>query len=300
MAAPDAPAVPTTPTNQQAVQFQSDEILWYRNGIWGECGYAIPNSGGKNWTYNGDIFGLMQMIGRNVFEFAHRESVKFYTAPHKQFWYDVHQMLTVGIKRCADLAIRPNSDHVAEPTHATPTPQVFLVYPIPYFKARVRQLDIARILQKMLMLQTEIMQHTDNERGNYFTAEFAGMVTQYLQECLAWIATKYFGYSRDESYAPGFKIADERFSNYNPDLVLTSAERTEERQPPLWWPTENDLSRIRGIPINEAILLAERWPREDWLAVADANVLVTTDSIEPAGAGDEAQTQAVAVPNRAP
>ncbi len=33
-------------------QFGTDEILWYDNGRWGQCGYAIANPNGKAWTNN--------------------------------------------------------------------------------------------------------------------------------------------------------------------------------------------------------------------------------------------------------
>ncbi len=296
---PSAPATPTTPTITQDIQFGSDEPLWYANGKWGDCGYAIPNPGGKTSTNNIDVFTLHELIGRNMFELCHREAVKFYTPPHKQYWWDLSQMLQVGIKRVADGMIAPNADYVLEAVHANPTPQVFLVFPIPYFQERIRQPDIKRIAGRMLQLLTEIMQHSDAERQGYFTNSFAGMVTDYLKESLAWIATKYFGYERLQVHEPGFRIADERFTNYNPDAVMTSVEMTEERQPPLWWPTENELSRIRGIPVNEAIMFAKRWPGSDWLAVADGNVLANRSSADPGGTG-EGQTMAVTTPNRAP
>jgi hypothetical protein len=36
-----------------ALQFGTDEILWYDNGRWGEAGYAIANPNQKVWTNNG-------------------------------------------------------------------------------------------------------------------------------------------------------------------------------------------------------------------------------------------------------
>jgi len=35
--------------------FATDEILWYDNGRWGQCGYAIANPNGKTWTSNSFI-----------------------------------------------------------------------------------------------------------------------------------------------------------------------------------------------------------------------------------------------------
>lgn len=36
----------------EAPMFGTDEILWYDNGKWGQCGYAIANPNGKTWTNN--------------------------------------------------------------------------------------------------------------------------------------------------------------------------------------------------------------------------------------------------------
>jgi hypothetical protein len=33
-------------------KFSTSEILWWKNGIWGDAGYAIPNDGGKPTTAN--------------------------------------------------------------------------------------------------------------------------------------------------------------------------------------------------------------------------------------------------------
>jgi hypothetical protein len=41
---------------------------------------------------------------------------------------------------------------------------------------------------------------------------------------------------------------------------MTSVEMTEERPPVQWWPTESDLTAIRAVPYNEALVLAKRWP----------------------------------------
>ncbi len=35
-----------------APMFSTDEILWYDNGKWGQCGYALANPNGKTWTNN--------------------------------------------------------------------------------------------------------------------------------------------------------------------------------------------------------------------------------------------------------
>lgn len=251
--------------------FDTDEPLWYNNGKWGKAGYAVPNPGGKTWTINPVIYQLHTLIGRNMFELCHRQDAKFYTAPHKQFWYELHQLIITARKRMADRVRLPNDGNGLEVQHANPVPQVFLAFPVPYFGERIRQSDIREYTQLSLMLLSEIMQHSDNERTAYITPAFAGIVGKYTQEILALFSTKYFGKTREQAYAPDFALVDADFQNYDPTKVMTTVEMTEERQPLQWWPSENDLSQIRGIQINEALDLCERWPVTNWRDMADGN-----------------------------
>lgn len=267
-------------------QFDTDEPLFYDNGKWGASGYAIPNPGGKTWTNNAIIYGFVEVVGRVLFELAHREDVKFYRAPHKQFWFDLHQMIITGRKRLSDRMRAPNDSNGLVPQHATPAPKVFLCYPVPLFGERVRQQDVREYIGLTLLMLSEAMQHSDNDHATYVTPEFCGQIGTYLQEILALFSTKYFGKTRVDAYKPDFKLADADFAAYDPAKVLTSVEMTEERPPVQWWPTENDLSQIRGLQINEALLLCKRWPTSDWRAMADGNVFP-----DPTRQGNETNTQ---------
>ena len=73
--------------------FGTDEILWYDNGKWGQAGYAIANPNGKVWTNNTVIYQFHELVGRNMFELMHRADVRFYAPPHKQFWFELHQLI---------------------------------------------------------------------------------------------------------------------------------------------------------------------------------------------------------------
>jgi hypothetical protein len=152
------------------------------------------------------------------------------------------------------------------------------VWPIPFFGERIRQPDIREYAQIALLMLSEMMQHSENELTTYITDSFASRIGLYMREILALMATKYFGYSRTAAYASDFKLQDADFAAYDPSKVMTSVEMTEERPPLLWWPTENDLSAIRGIPISEALVLAKRWPATALLTQADGHVLVTPSS----------------------
>ena len=278
-------------------QFESDEILWYSNGKWGQAGYAIPNPAGKTFTNNSVIFQLHSLVGRTMFDLMHRPDVKFFAPPHKQFWFDLHQLIVTGRKRLADRTRLPNDSNGLDVTHVTPAPQVFLTYPVPFFGERIRQPDVREYCQLVLMMQSEMMQHSDNERSTYITPAFAAVAGKYMQEILALLATKYFGKTRVEAYAPDFAIPDADFATYDPTRWMTSVEMSEERPPLQWWPTENELSQIRGLPVNEALLFAKRWPATALYNFADGHVTVdprTTGAA--AGQGAAASATAFALP----
>lgn len=282
--------------------FGSDEILWYKNGKWGECGYAIPNPAGKTWTNNAIVYQLVQLVGRNIFELAHREDAKFYAPPHKQFWYDLHQLIITARKRLADYTRAPNDSNGLVTVHATPAPQVFLCYPVPYFGERIRQPDIRMFTQLSTLMISEMMQHSDNEHHTYLTPDFSGLVGTYLREILAQMSMKYFVKTRTEAYDPAFKLADADFQGYNPAAVMTSVEMSEERPPLQWWPTENDLSQIRGLAINDALLFGTRWPATALLAQADGNVTVSATTAAAPGTTQPTASQVsfVVPPGQAP
>lgn len=274
-------------TATQHPQFDTDEVLFYDNGKWGKAGYAIPNASGKTWTNNGVIFDFTMTVGRMLFELAHRDDVKFFGPPHKQFWFDLHQTIITGRKSLADQTRMPNDSNGLVPQHVTPNPQVFLVYPVPFFGERIRQQKVRYYVQLSMMMLSEAMQHSDNEHMTYVTPQFTGQIGKYLQEILASFSMKYFGKSREEAYGPTFALTDADFQNYDPSQFLSSVETTEERPPLQWWPTENDLSQIRGLQVNEALKLSKRWPQTDWLAMADGNVFP-----DPTRQGDETNTEA--------
>jgi hypothetical protein len=256
--------------------FSTDEILWYNNGKWGEAGYAIPNPAGKTFTLNSVVQDFVDVFGRNLFELMHRPDVRFYAAPQKQFWYDLHQCLIVCRKRLNDQTRTPNDSNGLDVIHAAPDYKPFLVYPIPYFGERVRQTDVRNYSQIALFCLQEAMQQSDNERAAFITPGFSSTIGKYIQEILALMATKYFGYTRAQAYDPAFALKDTDFTNYDPSKVLTSVELTEERPPIYWWPTQNDLSAIRGIPIEDALVLSTPWPQTPRLYSGSAGVGVST------------------------
>jgi len=259
-----------TANPQNLPQFDTDEILWYNNGIWGDAGYAMFNPMGKTLSSNIDIFMMHSLCGKVLFELMHeRDAVGFTGPPHKQWLYELYQMLFVTRKRLNDLTRTKSDGNGLDVSHAQPAPQMFVVYPIPFFGGRVRQADCLKYATIALLMLSEMAQHADNDRVGYVTEGFSSSIGQYVQEILAQMGMKFFGYKRAEAYAPNFEIKDADFTNYDPSKLMISTELIDERPPQQAWPTTNDLARIEALPVAQAILFAKRWPITNSLFFGD-------------------------------
>jgi hypothetical protein len=250
--------------NQLREIFSTDEILWFNDGRWGLGGYAIPNGQGKSWTVNSTIFHVHTMLGHTLFDLMHREDVKFSDPPHKNWWWAWQLALVDARKNLQAIAIDAGTTKNFDADHVTETPQTFKVFPVPFFGERVRQADIRWQCEMALKLLGEIQQQSANERSYYVTGNFSRLVCGWLNEMHMRVAIKYFGYTRDEVIALGsnFKIDEARFTPemYRPEWQRPTVELSTERPTRLWWPTENDLSAIKGIAYTDAVHFASRWP----------------------------------------
>lgn len=252
-----------TPAHLQEV-FQTEEILWFNDGRWGLCGYAIPNSQGKTWTLNSELYHVHKLLGEMLFHLAHRESVRFKLPPHKDFWWDWHKALISARANLIANRLDPGTSRNILEGHVSSNKKTFLTYPVPYFGERVRQEDIRFQIELALVLLGELMQHSANEQSYYISGSLVDVAVGYVNEMLKKVAVKYFGYSGAEVAAKGstFVIDADRFSeaNYRPQDLIPSTEMSTERPTQLWWPTENDLSAIRGIQYTDALYFAQRYP----------------------------------------
>jgi hypothetical protein len=153
--------------------------------------------------------------------------------------------------------------------HAQPAPQMFVVYPIPFFGGRVRNADALKFASIALLMLSEMAQHSDNDRVGYITPAFQGTIGKYVQEILAQLGMKFFGFTRAAAYAPDFFVPDASFTIYDPSKLMISTELIDERPPQQAWPTTNDLAKIEALPIAQAMLFCKRWPLTNNLYFGD-------------------------------
>lgn len=252
-----------TPANLRQL-FQSDEVLWFNDGRWGACGYAMPNGQGKSWTNNMDIYHAHKVLGESLFALSHMSDVRYNQPPHKDFWWEWHKTLINSRNVIKSHRMDPGTTKNIKDDHVTNNRKTFLVYPVPFFAGRVRQEDIRVQIEFSLLILSNLQQHNCNDKSMYIDGSLVNLVVGYINEMLTRVAVKYFGYTTDEIAMMGENIVIEesRFSSesYIPQARIASVEFSTERPPLDWWPTENDLSAIRGIAYTDAIKFAQRWP----------------------------------------
>lgn len=253
--------VTADPTNP-GVGYENQAILWWKNGIWGDAGYAIPNDGGKPRSGNETIRAIVDFIGAELFNLMHQPDVKFSRPFNADWLFALNKMLTLGIKRMSDKAVGWTDTRAGDADHAVNTPQAFRVWPVPYFGGRIRQPDARAWCGQVLILLGECMQHSDNDYDDDITDAFAAKVQLALLRIQGDMAMKYLGMTREATETRPLVIAPDAFSDgkYNPEALFTSRELIEERMPDLWWPTTNDLTPICGIAAPVAKIWAASWP----------------------------------------
>jgi hypothetical protein len=249
------------PLELQSPPFRSDSPPWYNNGVWGTLGCAVPQTGKYLHTTNIPIWELVDVAGRQLFHLLwHYDDRKFESPPSKNCLWEVYSLILIARKRIADRTYGPE-ETVPLATHAKPAPQMFRLYPVPFY-GRLGCVNsfLYEATQNCLLLLTEAMEHADNERSGYTTLSFAQALTPYLQGILTTLATKFFNYPRKDTLDPAFVIPEDKWKTYNPLAWSVSVEGTSTRPPVGWTPTEQDLEPIRGLPASDVIPFLQPWP----------------------------------------
>jgi hypothetical protein len=248
--------------------FRSNGPAWYtppdaagKQSIWSILGCACPQPGRYLQTENGVIHDLVTLVSRHLFyAMWHFKDRQFNRFPSRDFLWQIHQMLTVGRARLAAVTV-PSAGSPLTPTHATPTYEMFLVNPVPlYGTLGSPNTWIRRMAETVMLMQSEAMQHADNQLAFYVTSDFAGAVYPYIKWLLVGMATKFFGYDVPTASVDTFVIDDAHWQAYDPTKFSVSTEATSSRYPPGYDPTDLDLEPIRDLPIEQVIPYLQPWP----------------------------------------
>jgi hypothetical protein len=240
---------PATDPVNAADNITTDAVLWYNVGIYGKIGYGVPNPSNDIGSLNPNIIEFTTLIGRSLFLIMHHEDVDLSTPPTVDTLLRIHQL----IKRARVLVAartRLDGEPALETDHVTPAGEVFRVWPVPFFN--VRNPALKRWARWVLMLLSELFQHTQNRRTIEIYPAVGQTIGKYLNRVYFEMSTEYFGIARDTALAPAFLLSDANFTGYNPASFFTPTEMidpvpaldnvfTEDRKAPL----------VRGIPMHE-------------------------------------------------
>lgn len=236
----------------------TDAVLWYRVGVFGEAGYAVPNWSNDVGSLNPQILDWVDLVGRNLFHLMHHEDVDLRIPPSINTCKRVHKLYLRAANILAGRAVSPGEDNM-EALHSRPAGEVFRVYPVPYFK--VRNPFMRRWSGMVLVSLAEAMQHTENRKEMEISTAFAGQVGQYLRRAYVNMAIELFGKSRQEAMSDGFLLSDTDLAAYDPSKFFTSTEMvdTVPRLDRVF--TEDRLELLaEGIPVTELPADIGPWP----------------------------------------
>lgn len=199
----------------------TDAVLWYNVGIFGEAGYGVPNPSDDVGSLNYNIVDIVNLMGRNLFHIMHHEDVDLRTPPSINTLRRVHKLYVRAGAILNGRAV-PYGENNMEVQHVQPGGEVFLVYPVPYF--RVRNPFLKRWSGWILVALAEAMQHTENRKALEISPSFAGQIGQYIRRVYVNMAIELFGIDRDAAHADGFLLTNEQLAGYDPSQFFTSTE----------------------------------------------------------------------------
>ncbi|WP_428303890.1 hypothetical protein [Lacipirellula sp.] len=225
----------------------TDAILHYSVGVFGDAGYGVPNWSNDVGSINPGIIDVCNLIGQSLFAVMHHEDVDLRIPPSINTLRRVHKLYLRSKQLLAGRAVPPNEANM-ETVHSRPAGEVFRVYPVPFFK--VRNPFMRRWAEWILIALAEAMQHTENRKELEFSTAFAGQIGQYMTRVYQNMAIELFGKTRDVAMAAGFELAEEDFTSFDPTKFFTATELvdTVPRLDRVF--TEDGLELLReGIPV---------------------------------------------------
>lgn len=257
---------------------QTDSLLWYDVGGWRPYGLAIPGFGDDVSSLCDPIIRLADDIGVSLMMIMVSPCARNPEPPKVETLKTIHKLCI----RCRDLLAAfsvPDNKVGITSIHAIPSPEVFRVYPVPYFTCPNRWLKTYARLA--LLALTELMQHTENARPLQFSTRFAGDIGQYIHQIYRSMAIEFFNVPVTTAEAPDFTIPDEAFNTYTPYAKITPTERINPVPDFRMFLTEDSIRPLRpGIPVTELPPNLGPWPGS-----GGASLSVTGATTPPAATG---------------
>ena len=166
--------------------------------------------------------------------------------------------------------------------NVTPTPEPFLIYPVPYF--RVRNPWAKRWCGLLLMCLSECMQHQDNIHPLSIHDDLAAIAWQYPDMVYEQLAIEFFRKGREEAAKDGFELKPDDFAKFDEASTFTRTDRVDSRAPLMWNVSAEDLNVLaEGIPTPVILPFLKQWPLQ-YTESADGEVGIAGQAEANAGA----------------
>jgi hypothetical protein len=276
--------------------FRTNGPVWYTPAgtVWSAMGCAVPQAGRYIQTNNNVIFEAVNEMGKALFEILWKyRDRKVDRSPQRQCLLDVYNMLIDCRKRLANNAVAPNEQPIL-PAKFTSTPQMFLVYPVPFFgPLGCVNVWLHRLAEMVMAAVTEAMQHVDNDLAFHTTKDFFNTVWQPLHYMLGDMGWRFFGLARPAANDLTFTIPLALWQTFDDTLTGQPNTMTSSRPPMGYDPTNLDLESIRGLPYSQVVGFLQPWPSSSLLYSSGG--IWTPTSVPNSGSGQGAGSTANSV-----
>lgn len=235
--------------------FQNAAPLWFNTGVWGQMGYAAPNTMGYNTTLNAEIADLVSLVGLNLFGIMGLPDANQRVPPSVNTLCKVSKLIVRVRGILAGRAVPPGTLRMEANQSG---PQTFLLYPCPYFL--VRNPYLKKWAGLIFSALTAMAVHTENSQPMDISTAFAGQIGQYFQRIYVRMATELLNVDQATALAPGYTIPASVFQAYDPSALVTSVEMIDSGAAITSIPSALDLRVLEeGIQANQIVGLIP-WP----------------------------------------
>jgi hypothetical protein len=250
----------TMPANSPAT-FGTDRVLLYNVEPWNLLGFAVPNFGDNIGTTNHAIHRLADEIGK----------VQLYIMRHIDVWRTQPPSINT-VMRLGKLLNRINqvlaarqmgeAEQRLEGVHYTSTLIPWNIHPVPYFSSSfVRNGWLKEYNELVMILLTNMYQHSDNNLPLTITTAFATQVYQYAREIKIRMGTELLALPRATVESDTFLFSDEHYASYRPSELIINTEALDTPGPIESMPTEDDLRLlVTGIPATDLLGDLKQYP----------------------------------------
>lgn len=248
------------PANSPAV-FGTDRVLLYDVEPWNRLGFAVANFGDNSGTVNHSIHRLADEIGK----------VQLFVMTHIDVWRaqppSINTVMRLGkllnrVNKVLSARQMAENEQRLEGEHYTSTMLPWTIHPVPYFNsAFVRNGWLREYNELVMIMLTNLYQHSDNNLPLTITEAFAKQVYQYAREIKIRMGTELLALDRATVEDDSFLFTDEVYQQYRPSDLIVNTEAIETPGPIESRPTEDDLRLLaRGIPSTDLLGDLKQYP----------------------------------------